>query len=241
MCQQEVVGVGAVMADEPEQGRAVRPPVMRPRRVAAASSSCEVLAAGTRVMLRLMCGKMCGEALCSVLSRSKIQVSIALESRHAQTRPQSAPVALLHARPPGRTPTRRASAASTTRRRTRSCPTCACSRAGSTACACCSAIRSKSPAAIARPDLNAAVGGAPNSQHAQGLAVDFTCPGFGPPARGCARRPGLRASSSTSASTSSRDWMHLSFSAAPRRRVLTIYDTREGYLDGLVDEHRQVV
>jgi hypothetical protein len=33
----------------------------------------------------------------------------------------------------------------------------------------------------------------------------------------------------------------LSFSATPRRRVLTIYDSREGYLDGLVDEHRRPV
>lgn len=31
------------------------------------------------------------------------------------------------------------------------------------------------------PELNAAVGGSPRSQHMSGEAVDFTCPGFGPP------------------------------------------------------------
>jgi len=87
------------------------------------------------------------------------------------------------------------------------------------------------------PDLNAAVGGVPNSQHAQGLAVDFTCPGFGPPlavAR-AVRDSGIVFDQCI---YEFAEWIHLSFSAAPRRRVLTIYDSREGYLDGLVDEHR---
>jgi zinc D-Ala-D-Ala carboxypeptidase len=90
------------------------------------------------------------------------------------------------------------------------------------------------------PDLNAAVGGAPNSQHAQGLAVDFTCPGFGPP---LAVARALRESEIAfdQCIYEFSEWIHLSFSAAPRRRVLTIYDSREGYLDGLVDEHRRSV
>jgi zinc D-Ala-D-Ala carboxypeptidase len=90
------------------------------------------------------------------------------------------------------------------------------------------------------PDLNAAVGGVPKSQHAQGLAVDFTCPGFGPP---IAIARAIRDSEIVfdQCIYEFSEWIHLSFSATPRRRVLTIYDSREGYLDGLFDEHRQSV
>jgi uncharacterized protein YcbK (DUF882 family) len=90
------------------------------------------------------------------------------------------------------------------------------------------------------PELNAAVGGVPHSQHAQGLAVDFTCPGFGPPiAVARAIRDSKIAFDQCIYEYS--EWVHLSFSPAPRRRVLTIHDAREGYLDGLVDERRQSV
>jgi hypothetical protein len=87
------------------------------------------------------------------------------------------------------------------------------------------------------PELNAAVGGVPHSQHAQGLAVDFTCPGFGPP---IAIARAIRDSEIVfdQCICEFSEWIHLSFSTAPRRRVLTIYDAREGYLDGLIDEHR---
>ena len=30
-------------------------------------------------------------------------------------------------------------------------------------------------------------------------------------------------------------WIHVSFTASPRKRLLTIYDSKEGYLDGLID------
>jgi uncharacterized protein YcbK (DUF882 family) len=90
------------------------------------------------------------------------------------------------------------------------------------------------------PELNAAVGGVPHSQHAQGLAVDFTCPGFGPPiAVARAIRDSEIAFDQCIYEFS--EWVHLSFSPAPRRRVLTIHDSREGYLDGLVDERRRFV
>jgi uncharacterized protein YcbK (DUF882 family) len=90
------------------------------------------------------------------------------------------------------------------------------------------------------PELNAAVGGVPHSQHAQGLAVDFTCPGFGPPiAVARAIRDSEIAFDQCIYEYS--EWVHLSFSAAPRRRVLTIHDAREGYLEGLVDAHRRIV
>ena len=36
-------------------------------------------------------------------------------------------------------------------------------------------------------------------------------------------------------------WVHLSVSAEPRQRVLTIYNSKDGYLDGLWDpDGRQV-
>jgi len=83
-------------------------------------------------------------------------------------------------------------------------------------------------------ELNAAVGGARASQHTQGLAADFECPAFGTP---------LEIVAAIQRSPIVFDqcilefgrWVHISFSASPRRRVLTIYDPREGYLEGLCD------
>lgn len=83
-------------------------------------------------------------------------------------------------------------------------------------------------------ELNAAVGGAPGSQHTQGLAADFECKAFGTP---------LDIVAAIQRSPIAFDqcilefgrWVHISFSTVPRRRVLTIYDSREGYLEGLRD------
>ena len=90
------------------------------------------------------------------------------------------------------------------------------------------------------PALNAAVGGARNSQHAQGLAADFTCPGFGPPLA-IARRLRDSAIAFDTVILEFDEWIHVSFTATPRRRVMTIYDSKEGYLDGLLDAERRPV
>ena len=90
------------------------------------------------------------------------------------------------------------------------------------------------------PALNAAVGGAEGSQHTMGLAVDFECPRFGTPLAIIAaihRSPIVF----DQCILEFGRWVHLSFSAAPRRRVLTIYDVREGYLEGLWDPARHRV
>jgi hypothetical protein len=83
--------------------------------------------------------------------------------------------------------------------------------------------------------LNEAVGGTGNSQHVQGLAADFVCPGFGPP-MDVARTILLSGMEFDQCILEYGRWVHLSFSDEPRRRALTIYDPADGYLAGLWDE-----
>jgi hypothetical protein len=84
------------------------------------------------------------------------------------------------------------------------------------------------------PELNAAVGGAPASQHTRGEAVDFCCPGFGTPAE-VARAIRDSDIAFDQCILEFGRWVHLSFSAAPRRRTLSIHSAQAGYLEGLVD------
>ncbi|MCZ7566916.1 MAG: D-Ala-D-Ala carboxypeptidase family metallohydrolase [Burkholderiales bacterium] len=90
------------------------------------------------------------------------------------------------------------------------------------------------------PALNAAVGGARTSQHCEGLAADFECPAFGTPLEIVAA---LRRSSIAfdQCILEFGRWVHVSFSRAPRRRVLTIYDDGMGYREGLFDTDGRMV
>ena len=84
------------------------------------------------------------------------------------------------------------------------------------------------------PELNAAIGGAEKSQHCLGFAADFVCPEFGTPLEIAAalRDSGIRFDQCI---LEFGRWVHLSFSPEPRGRLLTIHDSKEGYLVGLWD------
>lgn len=84
------------------------------------------------------------------------------------------------------------------------------------------------------PELNAVLGGATTSQHVRGLAADFVCPGFGSPLE-VARAIQTSAIAFDQCILEFGRWVHLSFDLTPRRRVLTIRDSAEGYLAGLWD------
>lgn len=81
------------------------------------------------------------------------------------------------------------------------------------------------------PDLNAAVGGVPNSAHVLGFAADLTCPGFGSPltvARAIASMPGIRYDQIIYEFGS---WCHISVD--PRGRMETLTINRAGTRKGL--------
>lgn len=82
------------------------------------------------------------------------------------------------------------------------------------------------------PRLNATVGGSAKSQHMEGLAADFTCPGFGPPlvVAHAIKNSGIEFDQLL---YEFGEWVHISFARHPRLQVLTI-DTR-GTRPGLRD------
>jgi hypothetical protein len=69
------------------------------------------------------------------------------------------------------------------------------------------------------PMVNAAVGGSRSSQHTQGLACDFTAPFFGTPLQIC--RAIVASKLTFDQLIQEGGWVHISFSAKPRRSVLT--------------------
>jgi hypothetical protein len=87
-------------------------------------------------------------------------------------------------------------------------------------------------------DLNAAVGGVPNSDHTRGLAGDLVCPGFGTPlevahAIEAAVAAGkLRVGQLIYEKPKDVPWVHFSIhpTALPQNRIITVdrYGTREG-------------
>jgi zinc D-Ala-D-Ala carboxypeptidase len=85
------------------------------------------------------------------------------------------------------------------------------------------------------PELNQRVGGAKTSQHTQGQAADFTCAEFGPPVDIIKAIRDSDIEFDQCILEYAR-WVHISFSETPRGKVLTIYDPKEGYLDGLWDQ-----
>lgn len=69
------------------------------------------------------------------------------------------------------------------------------------------------------PELNKAIGGAKNSQHVKGEAVDFICPGYGSPLKIC--KAIVASGIKFDQLIQEGQWVHISFSDANRREVLT--------------------
>ena len=76
------------------------------------------------------------------------------------------------------------------------------------------------------PQLNKAVGGAANSAHTQGWAIDFVCPAFGSPKQICEviADGGLAYDQLIFEGT----WVHISYAPAMRRNVLTAHFSPSG-------------
>jgi hypothetical protein len=74
------------------------------------------------------------------------------------------------------------------------------------------------------PQVNAAVGGSKNSAHMSGLAVDFSCPGFGTPRHICKKlEPHMEELGIDQLIHEYDTWVHLGLSAdQPRHMAFTI-------------------
>lgn len=82
------------------------------------------------------------------------------------------------------------------------------------------------------PQVNAAVGGSKNSAHMSGLAVDFSCPGFGTPKHICKKlEPHMKELGIDQLIHEYDTWVHLGLRDPPRHQALTIDNkgTRTGF------------
>lgn len=84
------------------------------------------------------------------------------------------------------------------------------------------------------PQVNAAVGGSKSSAHMSGLAVDFSCPGFGTPLAICKHlHSHMKALGIDQLIHEYDTWVHLGLTAgAPRHMAMTIDSkgTRNGFV-----------
>lgn len=84
------------------------------------------------------------------------------------------------------------------------------------------------------PELNRAVGGSATSDHSNGLAVDFTCPGFGPVSEVCQAivDSGIPFDQLIYEQGAGSNWVHLGLGARMRQQVLS-WSPNRGYVTGL--------
>lgn len=88
------------------------------------------------------------------------------------------------------------------------------------------------------PEVNAAVGGAPDSAHLSGQAVDFLCPSFGSPTKICRHlvTHWIGTQIRIDQVIDEGGWVHLGFFGKERREVLTavfVPGQQTQYLKGL--------
>jgi hypothetical protein len=86
------------------------------------------------------------------------------------------------------------------------------------------------------PELNKAIGGAPDSRHMVGLAADIVCPAFGKPLQVCQALVAKKIPVDQIIHEFGQ-WCHVSFAAtggAPRFQLLTIASAKTGYQNGIL-------